>query len=413
MSVNVPMGWREGRLKDLCKGVERRLGANEKPEVLSVAKRGVVPQSQTSDKEIASEDVSRYRLIKPGEFGLAPMALYYGAIGRYRGTAPGIISPAYNVFVHTRNADPDYLETLVRMPRMVAPYDALSQGGNLEGKRKLTPYDAFETVKIAIPPLAEQRAIAEVLGAVEEAIAKTEALIAAIVESRAELTRNFQGGEEQPKWPSRSIGSLVRQCQYGLSIPLDGEGGVPVLRMPDIGNGRVNVDVRTLKSTDVTPAEIVTCVIKDGDILFNRTNSQALVGKTGIVRNAPRTQIVFASYLIRLVVKSGVNPFWLNSVLNLPRTQERLKTLATPGVSQWNINSKTLKRFEIAVPPKAEQDRFAELYESIEERLEAERAKLDAMLEVHSALAQELLSGRLRLPETIIARHHDKAGQAA
>jgi type I restriction enzyme, S subunit len=83
MSVDVPKGWREGRLKDLCESVDRRLGVRDKLEILSVAKRGVVPQSQTYDKEIASEDVSRYRVIEPGEFGLAPMALYYGAIGRH------------------------------------------------------------------------------------------------------------------------------------------------------------------------------------------------------------------------------------------------------------------------------------------------------------------------------------------
>lgn len=413
MSREVPSGWREGRLRDLCEEVERRLGHRDKLEVLSVAKRGVVPQSQTYDKEIASDDVSRYRVVMPGEFGLAPMALYYGAVGRYHGNLPGIISPAYNVFRHAAIADPGFLETLVRMPRMVARYEALSQGGNLEGKRKLTPYDAFETVKVNIPPLSEQRAIAEVLGAVAEVIASTEALIEAISEGRVELTRDFQGTEEQQRWPLRTIGSLVRQCQYGLSIPLDGEGTVPVLRMPDIGNGRVNVNVSRLKCTDVTPSEIVSCAINEGDILFNRTNSQALVGKTGIVRNTPDSQIVFASYLIRLGTKSGINPFWLNAVLNLPRTQERLKTLATPGVSQWNINSKTLKRLTIATPPKRDQDHFADLYEAIEARLEAERTKLDVMHETRAALAQELLSGRLRLPDSMIAHYSDKPERAA
>ena len=69
MPARPPKGWREGRLKDLCENVERRLGDASKLEVLSVAKRGVVPQSQTYDKEIASEDISRYRVIEPGEFG--------------------------------------------------------------------------------------------------------------------------------------------------------------------------------------------------------------------------------------------------------------------------------------------------------------------------------------------------------
>jgi type I restriction enzyme S subunit len=183
--------------------------------------------------------------------------------------------------------------------------------------------------------------------------------------------------------------------------------------MPDIGDGRVNLDIGTLKSTDVTPTEIEACAIKLGDILFNRTNSQALVGKTGIVRNMPETKVVFASYLIRLVSKGTVNPFWLNAVLNMPRTQERLKTLATPGVSQWNINSKTLLRFEVSVPPKPEQDQFAELYEAIEARLEAERRKLETLLRARTALSQELLSGRLRLPDSMIARYGDNPGQAA
>jgi type I restriction enzyme S subunit len=183
--------------------------------------------------------------------------------------------------------------------------------------------------------------------------------------------------------------------------------------MPDINAGRVNVDPRTLKSTDVSASEVAAYAIRNGDILFNRTNSQALVGKTGIVRHSPSEPIVFASYLIRLVAKVGVNPHWLNIVLNLPRIQERLKTLATPGVSQWNINAKTLKRFAVPVPPKPDQDRFANLFEAIEERLEAERKKLATMAECRAALAQELLSGRLRLPESVIARHRERPGQAA
>lgn len=413
MSAEIPVGWRAGRLKDLCEGVERRLGAEAKLSVLSVTKRGVIPQSDTYDKEIASDDVSKYRVINPGEFGLAPMALYYGAIGCYRGDEPGIISPAYNVFRHKRGVDPEYLDALIRLPRMIAKYDALSQGGNLDGKRKLTPYEAFETVKVSIPPLAEQRAIGEVLGEMENAIASTKEMVLQLGRSRIEIARSFQGTEEAPNWRLRSIGSLLGKCQYGLSIPLDGEGMVPVLRMPDIDVGRVNIDPNSLKCTDVSAAEIEDCAINKGDILFNRTNSQALVGKTGVVRNAPIEPIVFASYLIRLVVKENINPYWLNAVLNLPRIQERLKALATPGVSQWNINAKTLRRFSIPVPPKGDQDRFAELYEAIEERLEAERRKLAALENTRAALAQEILSGRLRLPQNIVARHRDESGQAA
>ncbi|KQZ15549.1 hypothetical protein ASD44_16915 [Mesorhizobium sp. Root554] len=335
---------------------------------------------------------------KVGGFGLIPIE-----------SDGAIVSGHYFLFeINQSRVVLDWFDHIIRDGRLHRQVDAVGS----TNYAAIRPRDvgAFQ---MPLPALAEQSAIAEVLGVVVEAIAKTRTLIEALVESRNELTRDFQGSEKQPKWHVQAIGSLVRQCQYGLSIPLDGKGTVPVLRMPDIGDGKVNVDVRGLKSTDVTPAEIASCSIKKGDILFNRTNSQALVGKTGIVRHDPSTEVVFASYLIRLVVKNSVNPYWLNAILNLPRTQERLKTLATPGVSQWNINSKTLKRFSIAVPPKAEQDSFADLYETIEARLTAERAKLDVLYQTQSSLAQELLSGRVRLPDSIIARHRGKAGQAA
>lgn len=412
MSPKLPKGWEKLELGAFCTEHRRRAKSDD-PPIFSVSKDyGLIAQAELFDRRIASADTSNYKTLKRGEYAYDPMLLWTGSIGCLWRAEEVMISPAYTTFgIDERTLLPKFFDTLIKMPRMIERYRSISHGTNV--RRKKARFDDFAALVIDVPPYQEQCAIAATLNGIEEAIASQEALIDTLVESRVELTRDFQGSEEQQKWPVRSIGSLIRQCQYGLSIPLDGEGKVPVLRMPDIGDGRVNVNVDTLKSTGVTPAEIASFAIREGDILFNRTNSQALVGKTGIVRKTPSTQTVFASYLIRLVAKTDVNPFWLNGIFNLPRTQERLKTLATPGVSQWNINSKTLKRFEIAVPPKADQDQFADLYEATEARLEAERAKLSATIEVRAALAQELLSGRVRLPESIIARHRGKAEQAA
>jgi type I restriction enzyme S subunit len=413
MPGEVPQGWREVRIGNIAREVSKRNRTGDDIPVLSMTKhRGFVRSDEYFSKSVYSENTENYKLVRRGQFAYATIHLDEGSIDYLKNYDAGLISPMYTVFeVNSADIEKDIAYRNFKRFALSGRFEPYSNGG--VNRRKSILFSDLAAFKFAIPPLAEQRAITEVLGKVEEAIAKTEALIEAIGESRVELTREFQGSEETPKWPLRSIGSLIRQCQYGLSIPLDGEGSVPVLRMPDIEDGRVNVDIATLKTADVTPSDIASCAVRNGDILFNRTNSQALVGKTGIVRACPKAPIVFASYLIRIVANSGVNPFWLNGVLNLPRTQKRLKTLATPGVSQWNINSKTLKRFEIAVPPKVDQSRFADLYEAIESRLEAERDRLAALIDARAALAQELLSGRKRLPETIIARHRDKAGQAA
>jgi type I restriction enzyme S subunit len=433
MSVEVPKGWREGRLKDLCEGVERRLGVDDKLEVLSVAKRGVVPQSLTYDKEIASEDVSRYRVIEPGEFGLAPMALYYGAIGRYRGNAPGIISPAYNVFRHTTNADPDYLETLIRMPRMIARYDALSQGGNLEGKRKLTPYDAFETVQIVIPPLAEQRAIAEVLGSVEKAITSLDALIVALVDAkhatmRELLTRGIRR-EKAPMKPLPSRWVLGRVAERTTHIPADWDlvtltkvaklesGHTPDRKQPAYWDGNVpwislqDADALT-KVTISQTAETIgplglanssARMLPAGTVVLQRT---ANVGLASVMGREMCTSQHFANW----ICGSKIDPYYLQQVFrHMSREWQRL----VAGSVLPDIYMGTFKALQVLLPPLAEQKKIGEIGVAFDQRIEEERNTLTALIENRKALAQELISGRVRLPGSMIARHHEKAGQAA
>ncbi|MGY6570559.1 MAG: restriction endonuclease subunit S [Salinarimonas sp.] len=433
MSVEVPKGWREGRLKDLCESVERRLGNGDKLEVLSVAKRGIVPQSQTYDKVIASEDVSRYRVIEPGEFGLAPMALYYGAIGRYRGPAAGIISPAYNVFRHTANADPDYLETLIRMPRMIARYDALSQGGNFEGKRKLTPYDAFGTVQIAIPPLAEQRAIAEVLSTMEEAISSMAALIAALVDAkhatmRELLTRGMRR-EKAPMKPLPARWVLGRVAEGITHIPADWDlmtltkvaklesGHTPSRDKAEYWNGEIPwlslADTEVLDALEVDQtSESVTSkgianssarVLPKDTVVFSRT---ATVGKASRMKRPMATSQDFANW----VCGPTLVPAYLVQVFrHMEREWDRLQE----GSTHQTIYMPVFKKLQIFLPPTTEQQKIADIGEAFDMRIAQERETRKVLTRNRDALAQELLSGRIRLPESIIARHREKAGQAA
>lgn len=433
MWAEVPKGWREGRLKDLCESVERRVGDGDKLEVLSVAKRGVVPQSLNYDKEIASEDVSRYRIIEPGEFGLAPMALYYGAIGRYRGAAPGIISPAYNVFRHTHEADPDYLETLVRLPRMVARYEALSQGGNLEGKRKLTPYDAFESVRVAIPPIREQSAISEVLGAAEASIAKADAMIAALAEAKhATMRELLTRGIRREKAPMKLLPSrwvLGRVAPDVTHIPADWDL-VTLTKVAKLESGHTpsrdkaeywggDIPWLSLADTDALDAlevhETSECVTAKGiknssarilpvdTVVFSRT---ATVGKATRMGREMATSQDFANW----VCGSALHPAYLVQVFrHMGREWDRLQE----GSTHQTIYMPVFKKLQILLPSMSEQQKIAEVGEAFDLRISNERTTRDTLARNRDALAQELLSGRIRLPDSMIARHRDNPGQAA
>ncbi len=407
MLVEVPKGWREGRLKDLCESVERRLGIGDKLEVLSVAKRGVVPQSQTYDKEIASEDVSRYRVIEPGEFGLAPMALYYGAIGRYRGTAPGIISPAYNVFRHTTDADPDYLEALIRMPRMIARYDALSQGGNLEGKRKLTPYDAFETVQIAIPPLAEQRAIAEILGAAEEAITKTKILIETIEQTKTALLKQyFIERQKSVLWSRVSkMGRWLSGGTPATAVEENWKGPVPWVCPRDIKGPTVSGTIDYISED----AAKTLGMVDRGTLLL-------VVRGMILAKSVPSTicsvQCAFNQDVKAFVPNEGVAPDFLKLWLDI-NEHKLLGQIETSTHGTKRLSLERLNAFPVPVITLDEQIKLVALADSSKERLHSERENLAAFQSVRHALAQELLSGRLRLPDSSIARRRDKAGHTA
>lgn len=413
MSLEVPKGWREGRLKDLCESVERRLGNGDKLEVLSVAKRGVVPQSQTYDKVIASEDVSRYRVIQPGEFGLAPMALYYGAIGRYRGSAAGIISPAYNVFRHTANADPDYLETLIRMPRMIARYDALSQGGNLEGKRKLTPYDAFETVQIAIPPLAEQRAIAEVLGSVEAAIAKTEALITALVNAKNEILEDRLQASSDRGWKTcrlRDVATIRTGISKSKERKIKNPLSVPYLRVANVQDGYL--DLAEIKTLLIERDQLERYSLRKGDVLFNEGGDFDKLGR-GCVWNGEISPCVHQNHVFAVRCKAALKPEFLALLAASRKGKAYFRLSSKQTTNLASINTSDLRSFPVLLPEVNEQIEIAAIAKTFDERIAAEKASLAFVNQSRTALAQELLSGRIRLPDSLILRHRGKAGQAA
>jgi type I restriction enzyme, S subunit len=149
-------------------------------------------------------------------------------------------------------------------------------------------------------------------------------------------------------WSLVSLGDLLLGAQYGLDSSTDEAGTVAVVGMKDIQNGKVCIN--DLPKVNITSTEKTAHLLRKGDILINRTNSRDLVGKTGIVDSD--IDAVFASYLVRLrtrpeYVDSSYLTYWLNS----PSAQGTIKRIATPAVSQSNVNPTELQRFCIVPLP--------------------------------------------------------------
>lgn len=146
---------------------------------------GVVPKDSRADNfNRASDDLSAYQLVEPGDLAVNKMKAWQGSlsISQYR----GIVSPAYFIYTPHHHHDRRYLHHLLRSQPMVAAYKAVSAGVRI-GQWDLDPF-AFSRLKLAMPSAPEQRAIADYLdretAQIDTLIAKQEQLIVTLRERR-------------------------------------------------------------------------------------------------------------------------------------------------------------------------------------------------------------------------------------
>lgn len=269
----------------------------------------------------------------------------------------------------------------------------------------------IESIRVLIPPREEQEAIARILDAVDAAIERTREAVEKAREAKKALIQHlFERGlrkESQRKtaiglipksWSVVPLHSVVTQFQYGLSVAMNSKGEYPILRMGNIQAGEVLLD--DLKYLDLPKKIADAYLVRKGDVLFNRTNSQEHVGKVGIYRN--NEPVVFASYLIRLFPDpSKVNNYYLGQFLSSYPAQCRIKRYATPGVQQVNVNARNLGRVIIPVPLGAdglqEQEKIAKILEQADEKIRCYNPVLDAFNQLKKSLMHDLLTGKVRV----------------
>ncbi|NJE13785.1 restriction endonuclease subunit S [Thermococcus sp. LS2] len=258
---------------------------------------------------------------------------------------------------------------------------------------------------LPLPPLPEQRKIAEILRTVDEAIEKTDLAIEKTERlKRGLMTRlltrgigherfkKTELGEIPEEWRVVRLGDVASSFQYGLSTKLKDSGRYPVIKMDSILNGKV-LPIN-LKYTDLDEITFRKYKLEKGDVLINRTNSYELVGRTGVFML--EGDYVFASYLIRLKPNLNVvDPMFLT--LYLIFAGNRLRQLATRAVSQANINASNLKKFKIPLPPLSEQKQIAEILMTVDRKLELLRQRRERLERVKKGLMKDLLTGRRRV----------------
>lgn len=233
----------------------------------------------------------------------------------------------------------------------------------------------FSNFSIPLPPLPTQQSIVSELDSLSQIIADCKETLKDYDALEQSIFYDMFGDpvKNDKGWEVKKLGDCCSELKYGTSRPACENGQYKYLRM---GNLTLDghLDLTDLKTIDIPDDEIDKCIVKYGDILFNRTNSMELIGKTCMFDL--EEPMVIAGYIIRVRLLDTLNPRFLSIMFNLPSLKLRLKSMAKGAVNQANINSKELASIRVILPPLPLQQAFASKIEAIEQMKEETKKAL-------------------------------------
>jgi type I restriction enzyme S subunit len=255
--------------------------------------------------------------------------------------------------------------------------------------------DVLRQTRVPLPPLPEQERIAAILDAADalrakrrESIEQLDSLIqATFLEMFGDPVTNPMG------WEVGQIGDLMAAVNYGTSKkahPTD--GAFPILRMGNI-TYEGGWELGDLKFIDLDKKERSKYLVQRGDILFNRTNSKELVGKTAVYRSD--IPMAFAGYLVRAVTNERASPEYVGAFMNSRQMKASLQNMCKAIVGMANINASEFKAISIPIPPFDLQTRFASIIEYIEQQKARQKAHLAELDTLFASLQSRAFNGEL------------------
>jgi len=188
-------------------------------------------------------------------------------------------------------------------------------------------------------------------------------------------------------WFWERLGLMTLGVEYGTSAKSQPEGKVPVLRMGNMQNGKIDWTDLVYSDND---EEIKQYLLKKGDVLFNRTNSPELVGKTSIIETDEKA--IFAGYLIRINhLKEITDGRYLTYFLNSMIAKKYGNFVKTDGVNQSNINGQKLINYPFVFCSLKEQKEVADILEQKLTACDQLAAELSKQLKQADLLKQAVL----------------------
>ncbi|MBK9290429.1 MAG: restriction endonuclease subunit S [Bacteroidetes bacterium] len=258
---------------------------------------------------------------------------------------------------------------------------------------------SLEQLEVPDLEIDDQLHIANILSKAENLIAQRKESIRLLDEFLKSTFLEMFGdpSTNRKKFTKGKIKDVVTEVKYGTSSPAEDEGLYPYLRMNNITPDGY-MDYSKLKYINIVDdKEKEKYVVRKGDLLFNRTNSKELVGKTGVFNED--SEMIIAGYLIRVRTNEKANPWFLWGYLNSIHGKKTLLGMCKSIVGMANINAQELQGIKILIPPIELQTQFARIVEKTESLKTQYQQSLQELEKLYGSLSQKAFRGELSVKQ--------------
>jgi type I restriction enzyme S subunit len=268
-----------------------------------------------------------------------------------------------------------------------------------------------KAIRMPYPPLDEQRQVAVVLSAVQRAMEWQQRLIVLSAElkkalmyklftegTRGEPVKQTEIGPVPESWTVAPLAQFTESFQYGTSVKCGyNVKGSPVLRIPNVVGG--HLDVSDLKFGHPKKNELQTVRLRPGDLLFVRTNGvRENAGRCSMYRSELGDSCYFASYLIRVRLRDGLMPEFLEEYT---RTETGVRLLAGRAArtadGKFNINTGTLETLLVPKPDIDEQKVIADALALVDKKARNHAASKATLEALFRTLLHQLMTAQVRI----------------
>jgi len=400
---NIPEGW---RVVHIGKYIKLQGGFAFKSTEFKTSGIPIIKISNLDGKYIdlsncvysCRNNISNAFIIEKNDVLIAMSGATTGKVGKYKNKKKAYLNQRVGKF-SIKDNEKIYLDFIYQIVLEKNFFSAVMIDA-IGGVQPNISSGMIETIKFLLPPLSDQKKIAEILGSVDRSIEATEKLIAKLADLKKALMQElFTKGIGHIKFKDSPLGKIPKEWEVvkigekckcivpGRNKPKQFQGNIPWITTPDIDNFYISLSKQKLM---LSKEEVKVCnnkIVPKGAVVMSCVGDFGIVGIT-------TCQIVMNQQLHAFLPPKNINnQFIAFFLLSQLKQMKKLGTMtAIPYLNKENCNS-----ILIALPDYNEQKQIVSILSANDAKIEKAKKKLAKLQDLKKGLMQDLLTGKVRV----------------